>query len=218
MGYQSYLCPVCGMPFLASEYFNRFSLCEAAIVMEDGTALMGTFDGLGELLGVNDDPDGIDIAKNIKIEGGEHDWGTGEHTLVHQTCIQAFVEEFMKAGKDFPELKLDPNQGFSYTDAEAQALEDTIKEMFPDFNYVSGYKCGVYNVFAQLDSDEYRDEYGSRCPACKSSNIQPSDTVGFNAIDETLGMCCLDCESEWLVEFEMTGYRNLSVGTDLCLS
>lgn len=57
-----------------------------------------------------------------------------------------------------------------------------------------------------MTDEEYVKEEGTKCPYCKSLNIERIDPVGF---DETISwktVICNNCGERWSDIFELTGY------------
>ena len=57
-----------------------------------------------------------------------------------------------------------------------------------------------------LDSKEYVEKGGLRCPYCNRSDIEGDLIVETDVGIAWQNMSCIDCNAEWRDEYSLTGY------------
>ena len=57
-----------------------------------------------------------------------------------------------------------------------------------------------------LNSKEYVEKGGVRCPYCNRTDIESDGVVNTDVGIAWQNMSCIDCNAEWTDEYSLTGY------------
>ena len=214
MGFSGWYCPVCGMPILNSTSIGT-ALCYVALVKPDGYAWLGTYDGYDQIFGAlsgrqYDEP--VTVADKIRHPADEREpgYGDGDGIIVHQACLPAFIKDYLRPGKEFPEQLLDHGgQSHSYTDAQVCAFLKKMNDLWPDVLQGYCFEYGYRNVLAKMAPEDYATDH-DQCPACEGTNLKQEGHVRFGE-ELYRYVMCLDCGSSWSAVYTPKRYEDLLV-------